>query len=170
METYQKLINERLETYFGRDVDSHPRFRLIFSDDVTEKRTKNGEVVELLKYNYIIGRWILEVHYNMAEVTIGQNEIVVRDHYEPLWLWTCNKGEYYKPSFEDCQVIIHNFIEQVVKPIKANAKSVESAEEADKQKEIEAIFDRLQQENSFLSMQLRSGDAISLANTEKKES
>lgn len=168
METYQKVMNERLEAHYGRDIDSHPRFRLIFSDDLTEKRTVNGRVEECRKYNYIDGRWMLEVHYHMPDVTITPGEITVRDHYEPLWLWTQNKGYYYKPSFEDCQLIIYHFIEQVVKPIKANAKTVEDAEEADKQKEIDAIFDRLQQENSYLSQQLKFGEAISFAGIDGK--
>jgi hypothetical protein len=156
MDTYEKLMNQKIKAYYGYGHDSHPRFRLAFSDNLTEKREIDGELVIAPKYNYINGRWILEIHFPQSQ-----------DHYEPLWLWTTNKGEYYQPKIEDVQFIITRVIDQIINPIKQNMKQVEAADEADKQKEIEKIFDTLQQENTFLGQQLKEKEAVSFANVKE---
>jgi len=170
METYIKKMNKMLILHYGNDLDSHPRFRLSWSEDLLEKRKKNdaeGSFELLKKYSYIKDRWILEVHTPQQELL---NDVISSDHYEPLWLYTANKGEYYCPKWDDLALLVTSFIEQVVKPHKMNDEQMKKeAEEKVKEAEDE-VFDRLQQENSFLSHQIHGREAVSFAGMKRKES
>jgi len=171
LETYIKLMNEKLKAYYGSDVDSHPRFRLAWTEDLIEKRESEfsnpafpgkyfKEVREVKKYSYIKDRWILEVH-TPQQVLAG--DVKTPDHFEPLWLFTINKGQYYKPKWEDLVMVISSFINNVVKPVKKNEAIIKSEFEAKKEQEELNIYDVLQQGSNFLNQQLHEGEAVSFA-------
>jgi hypothetical protein len=174
METYQKIMNERLKAYYGTDVScSHSRFRLAWSTDLTEKRLVPSGVGEELvaetrpKYNYFTDRWILERHHPTMEV--GQ-EVVGADHYEIVWAFTIHGGQYFKPSFENVKRVIDAFLHQMHHPTKLTDKQLADEAERKKLAEEEKIFDVIQQGRSFLGQQLKEGEAVSFANVKRFDS
>jgi len=165
METYQKIMNERLKAYYGTDVScSHSRFRLAFSDDLLEKRESEfgdppvKEVREVKKYSYLCC-WILEMH---CPQQVGMTEVKTYDHYECVWAW--NKYEYYRPVWEDIARVVAAVIQQMTAPVKKNSVILANEEEAQKQHTENLMFDIIQQGRSFLGHQLEEGEAVSFAN------
>lgn len=165
-------MNERLRAYYGTDAScSHSRFRLAWTDDLTEKRESEfgdppvKEVREAPKYAYIRERWILEVHLaNQIEMP----DLKTYDHYEPLWLFTVNKGEYYRPTWNDIEMMVKIYIAQMTRPIqKKNSIIVANEAEMQRQHEEDELYEIISQGRSFLGEQLREGEAVSFANVKK---
>jgi len=159
-------MNERLMAYYGSDVScSHSRFRLVFTDDLLEKRESEfgdppvKEVREVKKYSYLQPCWMLEIH---CPQQVGMAELKTFDHYEPLWAWT--KYEYYRPVWDDIAKVVTIVIKQMTAPVKKNSVIVANEEMAAKQREENLMFDIIQQGRSFLGQQLTEGEAVSFAN------
>lgn len=166
METYQKIMNERLKAYYGTDAScSHSRFRLVFTDDLLEKRESEfgdppvKEVREVKKYSYLTHCWMLEIH---CPQQVGMAELKTFDHYEPLWTW--NKYEYYCPVWNDIAKVVTAVIKQLIAPVKKNSVIIANEAAAAKQKEENLLYDVIQQGGSFLEQQLSGGEAVSFAN------
>lgn len=99
-----KIINQRL-SHYGR-VDGNPIYRLVWSNDMTEKRFGEfsdfyndvflrtvTETREVPKYSYIDDRWILEM-------------LILGTGYEPLFTFESAKGEFLHPTLKICLFLV----------------------------------------------------------------
>jgi hypothetical protein len=100
-----KDLNKFLREFYGRTVTGKTKFRLVWSEDITERR--RGEfnefygkiflrtvvgVRELPKYNYIHNRYILE---GWSDVNLSHNGEVPEasnGDYVPIWVFEDSKG------------------------------------------------------------------------------
>jgi len=121
-------LNKWLETQ-GKNLRGEPLYRIVWSDKMYEKRYGRyndyyGDIFirtfvgvrEVLKYNYISERWILE-RYISPELSHNK-ELVDSQYgtYEPLFVFESAKGKYLAPNFKVIQFIM-NFINRPKGPI-----------------------------------------------------
>jgi hypothetical protein len=102
-----KLLNEKLEKKFGKTlIGDRPRYRIIFSDAEIEYRKTdmfNGiayvspRTVEVPKYNYLKGTWVLErfVHHNNPEIAT-----LMGGSYEPVWAFVDKNSNPVRPFWK----------------------------------------------------------------------
>lgn len=119
MELTEKIetINRQLEEHFGIDtITGRPIWRVVWSDDQTEKRltefTDSGlqlitpEVRELPKYRqwihqkYILERLVLIPDVNIKELPCQKQS------YEPMWVFEDKHGNPLPPQFELCKLVV----------------------------------------------------------------
>lgn len=107
-------INYELERDFGKQIDDRPSWRVVWSEDQTEKRwmDKTDEGFDLLypevrlvkKYQHIQERYVLEhlvpIPPNM------QTDLVANASYEPIWTFEDRHRNYLPPSLDACKMII----------------------------------------------------------------
>lgn len=112
-----ETINRQLREQFGIDTASKsPMFRVVWSEDQYEKRlmdvTDEGlilltpQVREVKKYSqWIKERYVLESLVLVPEQ--NQAELAgLKVSYEPLWVFSDNKGDYLPPAFWACKFVI----------------------------------------------------------------
>jgi hypothetical protein len=159
------LINKKLKELYGTEYDGRVRFRLVWSEDLIEKRIgpvyspggviiSEKELQECRKYGYIKDRYILE-NYNPA--FRANPEIAVSDGYEPLFVFQ-KKGAYLKPYLWACERIINAL--RNPERVHRTEKMDYSEEELKEMKEQADYFDFLTEEGSSeLGMKFTEGSA-----------
>jgi hypothetical protein len=111
-------INKKLERDFGRFDDGRPNFRVIWSNDIFEKRwtafTSSGiellqpEVRELPKYrNWCPNRYILERLVPVPKET----DLLTKTSYEPAWVFQDRNQVYLPPFYDGCVFVIESILE-----------------------------------------------------------
>jgi len=108
-------INKRLVDRYGKFDNGFPYFRLIWSEDVLEKRIfhhtaegfelLNPEVREVPKYqHYIKDRYILE---GLVEIpTQVETDLITKISYEPIRTFETSKGEFLIPRWDAMHFIL----------------------------------------------------------------
>lgn len=106
------FINRKLEREFSKDITGRPYWRVVWSDDQTEKRRMthtdeglqliNPEVRLVKKYQHIKERYVLE---KLTEV-VGETDLVVPMSYEPIWTFEDRFRNYLPPRFDACKFVI----------------------------------------------------------------
>jgi hypothetical protein len=158
-------INDLLMHRYGRSLDGKPNFRIIWSDDLTENRygtvqkiTKAGIYLgeetglhELPKYSYIKERYILE------KLMWSDNpELYEKFSYEPIWVFQDKDSNFLFPIWKAVEKLVHTLLYA--------EKTKETFTEEDEQREIEKdqkiCRDIVDDECSFLHMQMKHGEAI----------
>lgn len=114
-------INYQLQRDFGREVDNSPIWRVVWANDLLEKRIMNHtdegidlihpEVREVRKYKHIHDRYVLE---RLVPV-MGETDIITPVSYEPAWTFQDRHGEYLPPRFDACKFIIETIYSQIDK-------------------------------------------------------
>lgn len=116
-----KVLNSRLIDYFGKFESGDANFRIVWSDDETEKRlvshTVNG--VELLfpemaivpKYAYIKARFILERIVPIPNID-SPEMLDKKLSYEPIWVFENAKNEALAPNWEVTNILIRTLLDQ----------------------------------------------------------
>jgi len=128
-----EAFNQRLIELYGRMDTNLPYFRLVWSDDVYEKRwmthTDEGfqllfpEVREVPKYKgWKSNRYVLE---GLQEVQ-GETDIPAKISYEPIWTFQDRNGEYLIPIWPAIQLILETLKENVEKAGTVKYKDPES--------------------------------------------
>ena len=163
------LINKKLKSLYGTEYDGKVKFRLVWSEGLTEKRigrvdryTPNGIYLgtdeglhECKKYAYIKDRWILE-NYNTAYR--ANPEVAVSDGYEPIFVFE-KKGEYLKPYLWACEMLINSL--RNPERVHRTEKMDYNEEESKKLKEQAEYFDFLTAEGtSELGAKFTEGSAV----------
>lgn len=115
------VINRRLKEYFGSDLTGKQHYRVVWSENLLEKRLgkfsdfygdifvrQQTEVREVPKYGYIKNRHILEklVHFDRMKVP----ELIESDSYEPLYVFQDKDGKSLPVNYQVCQKIIHTLL------------------------------------------------------------
>lgn len=118
--TDEEIFNKRLLEIHGISLDRKPKFRLVWSEHLTEKRfgtfdktTPAGIILahevnvtkEVKKYGYLKDRWILEAYTPEQRVN---PEIKDGDCYEPIFVFD-KKGEYLKPEWFAIEYVIKRY-------------------------------------------------------------
>lgn len=111
-------INKSLLRY-GKMLNGKQVFRIVFSDDLTEKRAGvfnkfHGEIwvgqdkgiQEVPKYGYIKGCWVLE-RYTM----VPNHEVLNYDNYEPAYAFRDKDQKYLPPLLSICEVVIQGILQ-----------------------------------------------------------
>ena len=120
MEQIQTL-NERLEERYGKADNSAPNWRIVFSEEIVEKRlgtfddfTREGvylrtvtEFREVPKYKqWIHNKWILE---RLTVVPyFQQEELLTKLSYEPIWVFEDSRGNPLPPVWDAIELIIRS--------------------------------------------------------------
>lgn len=113
-----QIINSRLADKYGYFESIKPYFRLMWSEDILEKRwmthTDEGmqllhpEVREVPKYrHYIKDRYILEGLTVVPKFV--ETDLIEEISYEPLWTFETGNGEFLIPTWP----AIHHILETV---------------------------------------------------------
>lgn len=173
-----KLINETLLMEFGK-VNDHQKFRLVWSEDLNEKRhgihrKYHGPIylgesygVELCKkYSYISEKWVLEVYSPESLL----NKEIDSDGYEPVWTLQDDQGHYLPPNLEFCEFIAKAW--EFGKSGKAHKTEKQLAsEEVEKfNKEVKEGEEILEEKGSSpLMSQLHDGSAVTVNKEREKE-
>lgn len=138
-QTTLKAINKSLAEKYGMYHDK-PRFRLVWSSDLTEMRT--GEfAVEVKgldldlgtvhdtrtvpKYRYCMNRWVLE---ELIFSLFTPKELVAQGpvSYEPLYVfWEGDEGKYVEPNPDLIDRICHFRLHNSLKNFKLTPKQIE---------------------------------------------
>lgn len=159
-------INERLKDYYGRDEADRPYFRIVWSDNLTEKRYGTFEefygsvflrsttgVAEVPKYTYVKAKYVLEklVKYNMFQKPpelIGENW-----SYEPIYVFQDKNGKALPVVWRVVEVIMSALLNS--RPEKRTLKSFEDEQKEDEQRDIRYFEEAI--DVSPIAVALRGG-------------
>ena len=170
-------INRKLKDNYGVDLLGNQKFRVVWSEDQTEKRLvtsyREGEFIVNLdkpkavivpKYNYVSERFILEkLEYN------NNPELTEKFTYEPLFVFQDGNKNFLPLNWEAIRLII-NAIENRV-TVKKTDKQVWDEEQEDLQKEIKRNLDYLNATGrSDLQQKLSMKEAVSMSGPKMEKS
>ena len=173
MATDIEIINKWLKNQFGSDLRRRPWFRVVWSENETEKRTgvfndftESGLFIgqfrglrEVKKYGNPIykDRWILEkLIYGINNKEIWGD--VARDGtYEPIWVFRGPGDTYQKPTIKAVDFLVHSLLGK--KP-KLTQKDVDYEEEQSLEKEIQETQDKMDEGGGVVASHLRTGTAV----------
>jgi hypothetical protein len=176
-----KFINKYLASIYGQALDSKPKFRVVWSEDLLETRKglfNEFQVIESIekvkKYSYLKDKYILEVYtYAFPEqfgraLAHSKDVILDGDHYEPLRVFQTRKGIYLRPDIEICKIICDGFLELISRPAakRLTEKIANANDVAEMRQETEKFFDILNSDDSSLLSQFRDGEAVVLPGKE----
>ncbi|MFI5420539.1 MAG: hypothetical protein ACHQ1H_06190 [Nitrososphaerales archaeon] len=148
METFNKFLKKQ-----GKVPSGAPLFKLVWSNSETELRsgtfedyTTGGLFIRtfvgtrrVLKYNYIIDRWILEKWFP-PELTISHELPDSKNgSYEPLYVFEDKKGNYLPPNLK----ALNFLIEQTRQPNRSTPEQLINALLEKEEKEVKEIEDSL---------------------------
>lgn len=157
--------NSRLHQFYGTDIAKRPRFRLVWSEDITEKQ--DGEhhefdasgallgifkgIKEVPKYRNIgvFDRYVLEV---LSDVPNGQ------DDYEPAFVFQTADRKFLPPAWKAIEVICYAWVNRNNKDVQA--KEITDAEE--REVSSSGIFEELFGNDTAVSDSFKQGSAIAL--------
>ena len=144
-----KVINRRLVELHGKYLDGQPNFRVVWSEDLTEKRrTKfspegfelpNEVIMEVKKYGqYIHNKYLMERLIEIPE--FYQDELLKKLSYEPIWVFEDKDGNALPPIWGVIEIVLNAIMnrEKGV-PLKAPGNSLEEKDEEIKKME-EILF------------------------------
>lgn len=144
-------INKRLLKY-GTNLLGKPHFRLVFSDDIFEKRfglfgdyygsilvREVKEVREVRKYNYISHRWILEMWKKDFERPT--KELVAPDGYECIYVFEDKDGKELPVVWHVIEMIIFFILNPQLDTVQIK-QAIDNNENVDFEKEV-AYFEQM---------------------------
>ena len=161
-------INKQLKDRYGCDNSGRVKYRLVFSDDMLEKRFGHFEdwygksifireyigVRETKKYNHLFHQYILEkLIYSPSKEIIGSEN----GHYECLYAFP--KG--LPPIIKACVYVIHR--DHNKRRVHRGVFDDEAA--ADKEADKKLILDYWGEESSYLQRMLNIGEAVAFSPT-----
>ena len=158
-------LNKSLRNSFGFDIRNRPLLRIVWSNDEIEKRfgpfevyyghiylrTETG-VREVLKYEYIQDRWILERLFpNNTEAT----GIIGDTTYEPIYVFQDKNENYLEPNLRVCQFIVHSLLHPLTNKLRYRDEA-----QARIEKEIKFFEEYLDNKSPYLATMLHNKEAI----------
>ena len=112
-------INKWLQKTYGKNVIGKPKFRLVWSEEITENRKgewnefcgnlflRTVKGVRLVKkYNYITERYILEGWYDADLSTNGEIPDAKNGDYVPVYVFEDSKGNPLPVTYKALEFII----------------------------------------------------------------
>lgn len=160
-------VNKQLQSLYGCELDGRPKFRVVWSEGLTEVRVGTHRVFspsgvwlrdeygarECRKYNYIKDMFILErlLYYRNPEVLRTE-----MGSYEPVWVFRGPKGEALDPILPACKVII----DSLFRVEKTTVKDVLREDQAAKKSEFQYNLDVIQNNSPYLATMLHNKEAV----------
>lgn len=115
----QDIINRRLLSRMGLELDGRPKFRLSWSTDQLEKRlgtwpefSESGKIFlrmftgckEIRKYPQAKDRWVLErLVFDPTLELVGSRS----GSYEPIYVFQGANGDYLEPTWKIIEILIY---------------------------------------------------------------
>src|SRR5258708_2512602 len=148
MDSFNKFLKKQGKTPLGA-----PLYKLVWSNSETELRTGQFEdwttgglfirtfvgTKEVLKYNYIVDRWILEKWFPPELSFVPELPNSKNGSYEPLYVFENKLGEYLSPNLK----AINFIVEQSRQPNRSTPEQLINALLAKEEKEVKEIEDSL---------------------------
>ena len=143
-------INKRLRSY-GLNQYDEPNFRVVFSDDQTERRkgTFNDyhgnlfirsvtEVREVPKYPWIKGKWIIE-RWASGELSKHQDLVTLKNGvYICVYVFQDINQRYLPPLWRVCEIVLKHILNPISKAeMQARDEKLLAKEDEDELNEIE---------------------------------
>lgn len=168
-----KRFNKRLKEQYGTALDGSPLFRIVWSEDLTEKRffaeyhkhspgglwlgVEFNVVKEEKKYDYIRDRYIFEVYDPSQRVN---NDIRGGDNYEPLFVFD-KGGKYLKPEWFAIEYIVKRFRAALAGETEKRTEKMDAlADQEALDKETAKFMDYLSNESSDMMNKFRYQEAV----------
>lgn len=111
-----ETLNKRLIEKYGKYLDNQPMFRVVFSEELFEKRLSNHSkegfellqprITEVRKYGYIQNKYVLEGLKEIPE--IYQGEIGSKLSYEPMWVFEDGNGNPVPPIWLAIEIVLES--------------------------------------------------------------
>lgn len=145
-------INEKLELYYGHELDMRPRYRVVWSTQQFEKRAGTFNefygtiflrefigIKEVPKYPYDPDRWVVEKLFYLPN-----KEIIAEKpgSYEPIYVLKDGAGGYLPLNWKVVDMVV-NFAEKKPMGIKLTDADWSEQEQAQIQQETEYFEDEL---------------------------
>lgn len=160
-------INKWLLATYGEGPNERPIFRVCFSNDLVEKRIGDlkdpsavmehrldkSKVTEVLKYNYLPDRWILE------KIVYAPNQEIAGSkycHYEPVYVFQDKDCNYLAPNRKVCELILN----MLLKGEPMSKEDWANLDEKAKEREIDLFEQILGEDLSDFRSSLREGSSI----------
>lgn len=161
-------LNARISDRYGVSIEGTPKFRVVWSEDQTEKRitqyTDEGfqlihpEVRELPKYKqWIHQKYVLERLTVMPEFAI--TDLVDKISYEPVWVFESAKGIALVPTWPACWHILES-LHQLVSSVGYTKYKDKTETKEEYEARIDALVDDLYGNETETGDALSHGDAI----------
>jgi len=162
----QRDLNNWLRESYGKSLTGKTKFRLVWSEDITEKRlgefnefygklflrTIKG-IRELKKYNYIHNRYILEGWIDSDLSSNGEVPDAKNGDYVPIWVFENGKREPTPVTRKILTFLIALVQGKVKKDNELSEKEVE-------EKEIQAQYESFDDHPSYFSTSGPARNAI----------
>ncbi len=172
-------INDWLIDKYGYFCEFHPKYKIVWSDDQLEKRygtfedfTSGGLFIreytgvrEVPKYQYISERYVLERCFGVPE---GNEELVTKTTYEPIWTFEGKNREFLLPITDALWWIIEGI--HAAENKAAGVRYKDPREDINTQEEQAVarkrkIYEALYGDITPISDALDYGSAVSIGNT-----
>lgn len=162
-------INQKLLLEFGTEFGNAPRFRVVFSEDMYEKRLTNftDEGFELLqpevrllpKYKqYIQAKYILE---RLVPVPEGvETDLVTKINYEPIWVFKDRRGNYLPPFYDGCKHVIDSIYYKLANANTFTRYKDKNVSEAERLIALKKVEDELFGNETDMCDDLHSGSGV----------
>ncbi len=162
-------INKQLASKYGTDLTNRPNYRVVWSEDMTEKRfstleTDRPAVIELPKYSYARERFVLE-KLMPENNRPPDNEVPVWDGYEPIYIFEDSKNQYLPPLFDVCVTYIY-FIQNPVKKTKYDFEQDEIKRTLMRRNK---YFDMIDDSRPYLVGMLHDKEAVTVPSNYNKD-
>ena len=146
------IINERLELYYGHELDGRPRYRVVWSTHQQERRVGEfnefyGEIFlrsftgmkDVPKYPYDADRWVIEKLFY-----IPNPEIIAEKpgSYEPIYVLKDGLGQFLPLNWKAVELVV-NYAEKKPVGIKLTDSDWSDQEKEEIESETEYFADRL---------------------------
>jgi hypothetical protein len=165
-------LNTRMAGRYGKSLSGQPLFRVIWSNDATEKRHGNyavfqgplmiGSVTETRdarKYNYIQDRWLLERFLERhLQPTIQLPE---PNGYECIYVFEDSKGNPLPVIWGAIELIIYTIMNPTMDSTQLK-QAIEDAHLSDISKEESYFEQRLSDSSTYFQHKLHHGETILL--------
>jgi hypothetical protein len=150
-----ETINERLELYYGHEIDGRPRYRVVWSTGQLEKRAGTfnefyGQIFlrefigikEVPKYPYDPDRWIIEKLFYLPNTEIIAEK---PGSYEPIYVLKAGDGSYLPLNWKVIDMVV-NFAEKKPVGLKLTDSDWDDQEQAQIEAETSYFEDKLEDE------------------------
>jgi len=181
-------INRNLVEHFGKDFLDRPVYRVVWSDDLVEKRfgtfrdyvsgtnillREVTEVREVRKYSYLEPQYVLEkLFINQHNTEILESDTFNPQHctYEPVWCFGHDSSHKYgKKARQPVWRAIQLLITMLLNPKKLTSSEMNDAEKAQAFKDEQVLMDLLNThiKSDAMHSAIQDGDAVIVSSNQQ---
>ena len=159
-------ISIALKEKYGSAFDGRARWRLVWSEEQTEKYSGEREVWvhgiflrqekglrEVKKYGYLKDRFVLErlVYMEVPDLPESSN-----GHYEPVYVFQTKDLQYLEPNLLVCEMVINWLLYRKIDKI----LDWENEEKKKEALELQSYFDFFEESDTALALRIGEGVTV----------